>query len=311
MTSEQDNFFLFNNIFEPSIIQEALDYQGLNENTETLAQEVVQEEEIAPYLAQSIDFTEEYLPCCAPFYTSPFFPKRVALSHTEGFGDRIRSYRSNYSFAEVCFAGEAEPGCFLSMLDLRGYRFDNTKYALAAGIVGRYIPSCDDCFCQILGINLYYDYAPKTGGYHQQLGGGAEILGTRWDFRGNFYVPFGERKRKCCDRKCVNGWLAYTYNAEIGYLIYNCGPFFLYSAVGPYYIITCECKERQRGASLRFVPQYKDFLALNLKFSYDSFFKAIFQAEIIISVPFYQIGVPERDPCGFTNRQIYQRVERL
>lgn len=254
---------------------------------------------------------ETYYPQYVPETYTPFpVPKRIALSHTEGYGHNIKRYRSNYSCAEVLFATDSCPGSFLPMLDIRGYRFDNTKYAIAVGFVGRYVPNCDDCFCQILGFNLYYDYAPKTRGYHNQLGGGIEILGSRWDIRGNFYVPFGERQR-CCHKKCVNGWLSYTYNAEIGYLIANCGPYFLYSALGPYYTISCECKERQRGGMLRISPQYKDYVALNLKFSYDSLFKAIFQAELIISLPLYQLKVPERYPCGLSNKQIYQRVERL
>ncbi|HSX14042.1 MAG TPA: hypothetical protein VLE96_06470 [Chlamydiales bacterium] len=270
--------------------------------------------EVAPCVPENTQFyypQETFYPQYAPIAYHPFpLPKRIALSHTEGYGHHIKRYRSNYSFAEVLFAPESRPGHFLPMLDLRGYRFDNTKYALAAGFVGRYIPDCDDCFCQMLGFNIYYDFAPKTNGYHNQLGGGIEILGSRWDIRGNFYVPFGERQR-CCHSECVNGWLAYTYNAEFGYLIADCGPFFLYSAIGPYYIISCECKERQRGGMLRIVPQYKDYVALNLKFSYDSLFRAIFQAELVISLPLYKMGCPESAPCGITNRQIYQRVERL
>lgn len=284
------------------------------ERTELLAVEKVEPppEEI-PYVPAESQFyfsQSTYPTQCVPeSYTLFLAPKRIALSHTEGYGEDIKRYRSNYSFAEVLFAPQSSPGCFLPMLDIRGYRFDNRKYALAVGFIGRYVPDCDDCFCRMLGFNIYYDYAPNTRGYHNQLGGGVEILGSRWDIRGNFYVPFGERQR-CCHKDCVNGWLAYTYNAEIGYLIADCGPFFLYSALGPYYIISCECKERQRGGMLRIVPQYKDYLALNLKFSYDSFFKAIFQAELIISLPLYQLRVPERNPCGLTNRQIYQRVER-
>lgn len=263
-----------------------------------------------PSKAQYNYAQETYLPHYQPISRVPtFLPKRIALSHAEGYGHHIKLYRSNYSSAEVLFAPEAQGGAFLPMLDLRGYRFDNTKYALAFGFVGRYIPDCKDYFCQMLGFNIYYDYSPKTQGYHNQLGGGIEILGTRWDIRGNFYVPFGEKQR-CCDRKCVNGWLACSYNAEFGYLIADCGPFYLYSAIGPYYIISCECKERQRGGMLRIVPQYKDYVALNLKFSYDSLFRAIFQAELIISLPLYQMHVPERYPCNLSNRQIYQRVER-
>lgn len=239
-------------------------------------------------------------------------PKRIALSHTEGYGEREKEYRTNYSFLEILLAGDAKPGIFLPMIDLRGYRFDNAKYALSVGFMGRYIPE-PNTFCELLGANVYYDYAPGTCGFNNQLGGGLEILGKRWDIRANFYAPLGDNKNDClcCKHPCFNGWFAYAFNAEVGYLAVRSKSFLLYTAIGPYYITASECEERKRGVMLRVVPQYKDYLALNLKFSYDPVFRAIFQAELIISLPLYQINVPEKAPCGITNRQIYQRVERL
>lgn len=252
------------------------------------------------------------LPADRYVYNPYPIPKRLALSHTEGCGEREKEYRTNYSLLEILFAGDAKLGTFLPMIDLRGYRFDNAKYALSIGFMGRYIPE-PNTFCELLGVNVYYDYAPGTCGYNNQLGGGLEILGKRWDIRANIYAPLGDNGNSCvcCDHTCINGWFAYAFNAEVGYLAVRSKSFLLYTAIGPYYITASECEERKRGVMLRVVPQYKDYLALNLKLSYDPIFKAIFQAEIIISLPLYQIRVPEKGPCGITNRQIYQRVERL
>ena len=281
-------------------------------------------DEIQPPLAVEIAVETtpiiDYYPAPQEYYSYPLelqcnsvpVPKRIALSHVEGSGKFVRPYRSNFSLAEILLAPDASIGTLLPMIDLRGYRFDDAKYALSVGLMGRYILD-DCCYCNIFGANIYYDYAPDTPGYSNQISAGLEILGPRFDIRANFYAPFGRHRNqeRSCSRNSVNGWLAYGFNAELGYLAYCSDSFFLYTAVGPYYITACRCEERQRGGMLRIVPQYKDFLALNLKFSYDPVFRGIFQAEIIVSLPLYQIGSPPKTPCGFTNRQIYQRVERL
>lgn len=244
--------------------------------------------------------------------SSFFYPKRILLSHTEGYGNHEKQYRTNYSLAEIVFAPSAKEGVALPLLDLRGYRFDNGKYAISAGLAVRYIPEEANQICNLLGVNLYYDSAPDTPGYHQQIGAGVEILGKRLDFRANIYAPFGDRDDAgiCCSRYRVNGWLSSGFNLEVGYLLYQTKSFFLYSAVGPYYVTACKCQERQRGIMLRVFPQYKDFVGLNLKYSYDPLFNAVFQAELIISMPFYQLSGIKKTSCGITNRQIYQRIER-
>ncbi len=242
-----------------------------------------------------------------PFLT----PQRIAISHTEGCGERERRFVTNYSLLEVLLAPETRQAKFLPMIDLRGYRFDDGVFAGSFGFVGRYIPN-QKAFCEFLGINTYYDYRHDRKGYSQQTTVGLEIIGKRWEIRGNFYIPFGQHSDlwRCCESKCINGWFAYGFNAELGYWSIRSKNFLLYTGLGPYYVTACRCEERQRGVMLRIVPQYKDYCALNLKFSYDPIFRAIFQAEIIISIPIYQISVPERGPCGIVNRQIYQRVER-
>lgn len=237
-------------------------------------------------------------------------PKRIAISHNEGYGSRSNKLKTNYSLLELLLAPDARQKRFLTMIDLRGYRFDSGSYSISTGLVGRYVPSQTN-FCELLGFNLYYDYQNTSCGYSNQLGAGAEVLGKRWDFRANFYAPFGHNQGfSYCNPSCVNGWFGFGYNAEVGYLAVRSKNFLLYTALGPYYITIHECYERQRGGMLRIVPQYKDYLALNMKLSYDSFFKTVFQAEFIVSLPLYQISVPEKGPCGITNRQIYQRVER-
>ena len=240
------------------------------------------------------------------------YPKKVSIAHTEGVGGHQKAYRTNYSSAEILFAPDTRPGKVLPMIDFRGYRFDNTKYAISTGFALRYVPGKEDDFCNLLGANIYYDYAPNTPGFHSQVGAGVEILGERLDFRANLFAPFGKNRSCgiCCDRDCVNGWLSSGFNAEIGYLLFQVKSFSFYSAIGPYYITACKCQERQRGILFRVFPQYKEIVGLNLKYSYDPLFKSIFQAELVISVPFYQVAGTKKTSCGISNRQIFQRVER-
>lgn len=292
------------------VVEEAQKEEILAETPTTIVAEppvIFAEDPKVPIYAYEEPF--EFLQNCD--YNPYPLPKRLALSHTEGWGKHIRPYRSNYTMGEILFAPDVQLDVFLPMLDVRGIRFDNGHGALSVGFIGRYIPD-PECFCNILGFNVYYDYAPYPRGYENQFSVGVEILGPRFDIRGNFYAPFGE-DNDCCKRRCMNGWLAYSFNAEFGYLIAEsrCQEFFLYSAVGPYYMSVCKCEEKKRGVLFRLVPQFKDILALDLRYSYDSIFRNVFQAEIILSLPLYQVRRQERGPCGITSRQIYQRVERL
>lgn len=245
-------------------------------------------------------------------YRSYPVPKRISLSHTEGNGGNQREFGTNYTMLEFQLASDAKLGSFISQIDLRGYRFDNATYAFSGGYVGRYVPEADS-FCNLLGLNLYYDYRQGTPGHIQQISGGVEVIGKRLDFRGNFYAPIGSNRHlgDCCSLRCINGWFGFGYNAEVGWLAVRSKKFLLYTAAGPYYVSSEGCEERKRGGMLRVVPQYKDYFALDMRLTYDSIFKTIFQAEFIVSLPLYKIRANEGGPCGITTRQLYQRVERM
>ncbi len=68
------------------------------------------------------------------------------------------------------------------------------------------------------------------------------------------------------------------------------------------------------GVEARIRPQYKDYVALDLSYNWDPLFHAVYQAEIILYAPLYQLS--KRRPVGSCNRnltlrQIYQNVERF
>jgi hypothetical protein len=229
---------------------------------------------------------------------------------------------TNYSTLEILLASDYRPGALMPMIDLRGHRFDSTFYSANVGVGGRFVPDGCDCYCKILGFNAFYDWRQGCLGYFEQLGVGLEVLGKRWDIRGNVYVPFGPKKHH---RRCLfNGYeddffyqedifeaVSYAFNAEVGvYLYYGCD-FSLYLAGGPYYIAGRQCVDKTRGGEIRLKPQYQDFLALDFSYRYDSLFHSIWQAEIAVYVPLYILKNQNCRPCGLRDWQIYQPIERF
>jgi hypothetical protein len=249
-----------------------------------------------------------------------FWPKRITLRHVEGWGEGV-SYGTDYSTIAMMIAPDYRAGRIMPMLDLRGHRFDNDTYAANIGIAGRYIPR-PNTFCQILGLNLFYDWRQGSLGNYQQIGAGLEVLGKRWDLRANVYAPFSvkERKLKCVFDNYEDGYFAihrrceftsYGYNAEVGYYLVRSKDFLLYAAGGPYYLVQ-KCHGRTGGGEFRIRPQYKDYLALDFSVSHDNVFGTVYQAQVILYLPLYQLSKHiNKRPCNLFDQQIYQPIERF
>jgi hypothetical protein len=259
----------------------------------------------------------------SPSHTSGksfFLPRRITVSHVAGAGAGI-GYGTNYSTLEVLFASLYHPDSFVPMIDLRGHRFDNDTFAANVGLIVRYVPD-GGTFCQMLGFNVYYDYREGRRGSYNQVGAGIECLGKRLDFRGNVYCPVSKTSHKlvCTFDKYIGDFfyinrneeaVTYGFNAEVGYLIVNSKQFLFYSAIGPYFL-SKKWDRQTIGGKFRLQPQYKDYIALDLEMSYDPLFKWVYQTKIIVTLPLYQIPCRKnKAPCGITNRQIYQPVERF
>ncbi len=248
-----------------------------------------------------------------------FWPKRMTLRHVEGWGEGV-SFGTDYSTCALFISPDYHVGKVMPILDLRGHRFDNNKYAANVGIGGRYIPE-SGTFCQILGFNAFYDWREGHLGSYNQVGVGLEVLGKRWDFRANGYAPVGttRRKTKCVFDNYEGGYYAihrkceftsYGYNAEVGYYAVRTKDFFLYTAIGPYYLVR-KNSDKTRGGMFRVRPQYKDYLAFDFSVSHDSVFQTVYQAQIILYLPLYQLSKKgNQRPCNLTDYQIYQPIER-
>ncbi len=250
-------------------------------------------------------------------------PKRTLLSHNQGWGDNSGFlFGTDYTTLEMFLAPNYYPGYIYPFIDLRGHRFDNDEYAFNVGIGGRFIP-CRNSFCDILGFNAYYDFREGCLHNYNQIGVGLEILGRCWDFRANGYIPVGAKKFRC---KCVfddfdgdffaihtrREITSYGFNAEVGWQAIDCRCFSLYAAAGPYYLTrNTKCFDSIAGGYVRVRPQIQDYLAVEGKYSHDSFYNNIWQLTVIVSLPLYQIANQNCKPCRLSDRKIYQPVERF
>jgi len=249
-----------------------------------------------------------------------FWPKRITIRHVEGWGEGI-SFGTDYSTLAMLWAPDYRVGRIMPMVDLRGHRFDNNTYAANIGFAGRYVPT-PNTFCQILGFNVFWDWRQGRLGSYQQMGAGLEVLGKRWDLRANVYAPIAVKKRKitCSFDGYAGGYYAihrtceytnYGFNAEIGNYVVRGKSFFLYAATGPYYLVR-KCHDKTLGGEFRLRPQYKDYFALDLSVSHDNVFGTVYQAQIILYMPLYQISkYLNKRPCNLSDQQIYQPIERF
>lgn len=123
----------------------------------------------------------------SPLYASIFYPsdkkhKRIGIRHIEGGGI---GYNKGYTTFEGFIAPDPESWKAMPFLDLRGHVFDNGKIAVNAGGGVRAIAR-DRAY----GLNVFYDFRNTDRIHYNQMGVGMEILGKRFDFRTNGYLPF-------------------------------------------------------------------------------------------------------------------------
>lgn len=263
---------------------------------------------------------------CENRWESILLPKFLSVRHIWGDQeDLCMPFATNYTTLEMIFAPYYCLGRIMPMLDLRGHRFDDNTYAANVGLVGRYVPDPNrNSFCELLGFNAFYDYREGYIGYYNQIGVGLEVLSKYWDFRANAYVPFGPKQTmqvSVYDACYTDGYsltrrsietLSYSFNAEVGvYLLNLPNSVSIYLAGGPYFIARAQRNGGVVGGEVRLRPQYKDYLAVDGSWRYDSLFKEIWQVEVSLNLPLYQMREQNRGPCGIPDRQIYQPVQRF
>ena len=312
--------FLESKALTPPIEKGGID---TNRENNTLQQLEEQFEEFQELFTVQTDPAPEPVAEPQPSGTNRFPIKLGYLSFLGGSQPCCSPLTTNYFTFMLLLAPHYKPGSPLFMGDLRGHYLQHGNLAGNAGIVTRFVPRTPCHFPYLFGFNLYYDFEQGCLGVYHQMSFGLELLGRRWDLRANFAIPFHGQRTKTCIfddyigpyvvTETLHEFTSYTINAEVGVNLLDPAThnFWLYLAGGPYYMSGRTCLDTNLGLEVRLKPQYKDFVALDIIYQYDSFSNSMWQAELYFYFPLYRIKAQNARPCGLIDWQIYQPVERL
>lgn len=221
-------------------------------------------------------------------------PQLVRIRHIEPKGI---GYGKGYSSLDL-FLTLPNNHCYLvPFADLRGHVFNDGKFAANAGIGVRWFPGRYE---KVFGVNAYYDYRLTSKRPYHQVSVGFEILGIKWDFRANGYLPVGTKRSQAFDFEFNlfpdNSFLLTAKrelamrgaNAEFGYYFDNmqCDNITLYIAGGPYFYAPGKFGKNTTGGQLRATSTLYKYLTLEANVSYDHLFKWIGQGAVSINYPF-------------------------
>lgn len=264
--------------------------------------------------------------------------QKVKLSHIEGSG---LGYSIGYSSLALFLSNSFDNQNLTPFLDLRGHVFNNGKFAANAGLGLRYFNCCVE---QIWGVNVVYDYLQHLQHYphrsYHQVGAGIEVIGDRWDFHMNAYVPVGHKKTniyrfkygfyedlqredlsnlefglKATEQLALNG-----IDALFGYRFCHICNTDLHVSAGPYYytgrsVKTTNAFTKKRESSLggRFMFDliYMKYISIGAEVTYDTIFKWRGQGVVSLNIPFdiFNNWGFECTPNCFRDR-LYDYIER-
>jgi hypothetical protein len=211
---------------------------------------------------------------------------RISARHIEGKGI---GYDQGYSTLETFLAPDQETFSVMPFMDLRGHVFDNGKWAANGGLGVRWRWGC-----RAYGANAYYDYRNSKKNYNQ-VGVGLESLGEIWDFRINGYLPIGSKVSRpyrtrfshfsgnhmILSRKYETAMKGADAEAG-GHFYYRDFDFF--AGAGPYYF-DGEIGPHAWGGKARLFGMWKEYIGLQVSYSYDNVFRSIVQGEVTFSLP--------------------------
>ncbi len=200
-------------------------------------------------------------------------------------------YDKGYTSLDAFFAPDPKPLSLIPFLDLRGHVFNNGQLAANVGIGIRRMNEN-----LVLGFNAYYDYRNAQRNHYNQVGFGLEMLGRRYDFRVNGYVPI--------DRNAVVPYLTefaefaghemivlQQYQIAMKGAQAEAGVYFgksrwcdFYAAAGAYYF-KGTIGPQTWGGKARFMATFKKYWTLELSNSYDKTFHNRFQCSLTFTLP--------------------------
>jgi hypothetical protein len=182
-------------------------------------------------------------------------------------------------------------------IDLRAHYFHNAKWAVNAGIGGRYLSEKNQ---RIFGANIYYDYrhTKHHSNSFNQIGIGFESLGTSWDLRANGYIPLNYSKHQFVGEGKFEKFEQHQFiisdriefamagaDAEIGALLGCLRKWDIYAAAGPYYFKGKKNDRAAAGGKIRLTALTSDIVKIDLMASYDEVFKGRVNGQLSIALP--------------------------
>ena len=213
-------------------------------------------------------------------------PHRVSVKHREGNGI---GYPRGYSTLEG-FISFSDQGAVHSFLDLRAHLTNDQKWAYNAGLGLRtVVPSRRALF----GANLFYDYRDGRHRRFNQIGAGVELLGKKWDFHANGYVPIlGSGKKYFDGFTKFKGHSAlfakrfevamYGFDIALGGYLYKHKSWGLHTKLGGYYFHG-DFGKVFGGGLFELRTEFSRYVTIKGQASYDTHFKWIAQGEIALN----------------------------
>lgn len=253
--------------------------------------------------------------------------KSLSLSHTEGKG---LGYKQGYSSLDLFLAQPICEGQVIPFADLRGHVFNNGRFAANAGLGLRWL---NPYYCQVWGINCFYDSFITSRVPYHQVAFGLEALGETWDVRVNGYLPVGHKKTQIyrLSYNIFPGFLAKAseqfamggFDAEIGYHFCKMQYVDLYAGLGPYFYWGSSRKTKNAfrvidkdlaGGRLRVSAVFLSYCELEGIAAYDFRFKWNGQVTFSLNIPFdwvfcFMNQVEICAPCALKER-LFQPVIR-
>ncbi len=213
----------------------------------------------------------------------------LTLRHIEAEGV---GYNSGYSTFEGLFYPVRTSNYLWTFVDLRLHYFNDNEYAANGGVGFRVVSNYSPL---VWGINAYYDYRHAHHFSFNQIGLGGKVLGERFDFRFNVYMPVRNRHLiSCCTSIDEEFYLTRKkYEVALTGANFEAGAFIkkfkradLFGAIGPYYFGGDVCRHAF-GGKLRLNARIQRYVSIEGSVSYDGLYKTRVQGIFALHLPLH------------------------
>ncbi len=202
-----------------------------------------------------------------------------------GYDQGYTSFDGFFAFSSI--------GNWHPFFDIRLHFFNDWKAAANTGFGIRYQP---DSVKAIFGLNGFFDFRHANHSTFEQLGGGFEILGTKWETRANCYFPIINRNN-LYDTSFI-GFSAHQalfsvkrelafkgFDVSLARTLVQKQYYTLSSTLGGY-MFFADFNKKAEGGLFKLKSNISNYFSLEVQTSYDTLFGGIVQGQVGLSVPF-------------------------